>query len=362
MMSLQVKCPCGRRKVTLAVAEGREPTQQSLECDATCLKQQRARQLADAFGAPPEAQGHLSVWERNRDFNYPPELIAFARTRRDWAQDVEGRLSAFVEAGPSARRVALPAMPKATRRLVHILAEQYGLTSMSHGQGTRRHVELYRGANAGLPRKSLCQVAQETTPEELERLLAEVEARCLYLTSVEPDLNPTAYLREFAERMVVTGGGSSELRCLFETRADAESAAAALGGGRKGKFVLDRTRGWCATQPSTAAKRDVAPSGDAERPPAGGAAQSNPRGGLSAFDMPSEPAAAAAASQRQFLAELPPDIRAEVSRQLHEQVSHLAAAEEASGADGGAGGVPAASDLAEHRGGAMDDWEALLES
>ena len=58
-----------------------------------------------------------------------------------------------------------PPMPKPDRRIAHLLANQYGLTCVSQGQEPKRHLECYKGANAGIPATLLSEAAARVTGE-----------------------------------------------------------------------------------------------------------------------------------------------------------------------------------------------------
>lgn len=52
--------------------------------DAACEREKRAKALADAFGVDPSApDAHLSHWERNREANYTPEMLLYAKARKE---------------------------------------------------------------------------------------------------------------------------------------------------------------------------------------------------------------------------------------------------------------------------------------
>ena len=77
---------------------------------------------------------------------FSAEAINMARTQPAWILSAERHLEAFLTG--DARRESLPPMTRPQRAVVHELAKNYGIATASYGDEPRRHVDLFRSANA----------------------------------------------------------------------------------------------------------------------------------------------------------------------------------------------------------------------
>ncbi len=74
--------------------------------------------------------------------DYSVDLLIYAWHNREFVDEVERQLAAFVASNDRRRR--LPAMPKDQRRFVQELAKEYRITTASQGQEPNRAVELFK--------------------------------------------------------------------------------------------------------------------------------------------------------------------------------------------------------------------------
>ena len=184
LVSVRVKCPCGRIKSTRVIEEG-DPVPK-LECDGICrlegTKEDRKKQLDDAFGI--DSASHTSRFERRQvDWGANPKnapLLQAAKADPDLIKDYEALLDEFLKS-PAARKVLAPA-PKKHRMVLHHMAEAYGLSSVSMGSEPNRSVQLFKPLTAtssatvtttaaGPPEQLLSQYIVGVTAREIEALV-----------------------------------------------------------------------------------------------------------------------------------------------------------------------------------------------
>ncbi|GIL90585.1 hypothetical protein Vretifemale_18218 [Volvox reticuliferus] len=238
LRKVTVHCPCGNRVEHLALRSVEE-----LACDRDCATKQRRAQLADAFGVNI-VEGHVPYFDRHRTPHFTAaQILAAQAAGIDWVASIERELAGFV-ADPSVRRTSLVVgMSQAQRKLVHELAEHYGLSSHSVGQGASRAVQLLKGATSGVPTRLLSVVAAATAPEEIARLAAGSEGASgpgwvIKLVDVAPGVDVRKHLWTWEGDYTLTPvpGSSSSLRLIFNRESSFRDCCARLGGGIRGVF------------------------------------------------------------------------------------------------------------------------------
>ncbi|EFJ49950.1 hypothetical protein VOLCADRAFT_120687 [Volvox carteri f. nagariensis] len=274
LRKVTVRCRCGNRVEHLALRPDEKAPE--LVCDRDCTVKQRRAQLAEAFGVAA-ADSHVSYFDRHRTPNYTTELILAAQAAgTEWVASVEQDLARFL-ADSSVRRTSLAAgMSQSQRRLVHELAEHYGLVSHSIGQGSSRAVQLLKGAASGAPTRLLSVVAAATPAEELARLASGSGGAAgggwvIKLVDVAPGTNVQHYLRAWEGDYTATPvqGSSSSLQLTFHRESSFRDCRSRLGGGIRGVF-----------------RTEVEREHDGARPAAGPAAGSGPTAGGVALKPP----------------------------------------------------------------------------
>ncbi len=136
-----------------------------LPCDDVCAKEIRKKQLAQAFG------------KQHQNWTDAQALIGLAKTHPTLLRRAEANLanlvlrnSGFVfEEGAIVPNVVFPGLTAAQRKLVHLLAESFGLKSESFGEEAQRSVWVTLRPGSRLPTAPLSSV--------LENQQREAEAR-----------------------------------------------------------------------------------------------------------------------------------------------------------------------------------------
>jgi hypothetical protein len=163
---IAIYCECGRRSVKVncnlthqgdpdanqKVLDGRPV----LECDEVCQKEIRKKQLAIAFGKQHQ------VWQDSQI------MIGLARTHPLLLRRVEQQLSFLIsqnadflfESDAIVPNVVFPSMGSAQRKLVHLVAESFGLVSESFGAENTRAVWVTLRPNAKVPQILLSSIIQ----------------------------------------------------------------------------------------------------------------------------------------------------------------------------------------------------------
>ncbi|GLI68491.1 hypothetical protein VaNZ11_012933 [Volvox africanus] len=247
LRKVTVRCACGNRVEHLALRSVEEPPQ--LACHRDCATKQRRAQLADAFGVD-KVDGHVAYFDRHRTPHFTAEQILAAQAAGiDWVATVERDLATFL-ADPSVRRTSLaPGMSQAQRKLVHELAEHYGLSSYSVGQGASRAVQLLKAPSSGVPTRLLSVVAAAAVPDELARLAAgsggvSGPGWVIKLVDIAPGVDVHKHLWTWDGDCTITPvqGSSSSLRLTFKRESAFRDCCARLGGGMRGVFrtVVER--------------------------------------------------------------------------------------------------------------------------
>ena len=161
---ITITCECGRQslKATCGVLDG-EPTVEhpTIACDETCAKELRKKQLAQAFGKQHQA------WQDSQ------MMVGLARTHPLLLRRIEQQLCFLISNNAGFEftddaivpNVVFPSMGAAQRKLVHLVAESFGLSSESFGQDRARAVWVTLRPNAHPPTTLLSQVLQEQQQE-----------------------------------------------------------------------------------------------------------------------------------------------------------------------------------------------------
>ena len=182
LVSVRVKCACGRKKSSKVIEEG-DPVPK-LDCDGICRlegsKEDRKKQLDGAFGI--DSASHTSRFElRQVDWGANAKrapLLQAAKADPRLIKDYEALLEEFLRSS-AARKVLAPA-PKKHRMVLHHMAEAYGLSSVSMGAEPNRSTQLFKplaptssgtATKAGLPSPLLSQYIMGVTAKEIEALV-----------------------------------------------------------------------------------------------------------------------------------------------------------------------------------------------
>lgn len=155
-------------------------------------------------------------------------------------------------------RYTMAPMPRAQRAIVHEMAEQYGLATVSSGHEPFRCVELYKTGSActsesssrtimptvryGIPQKLLSKVALIVSDEEIESLLKAANGYPVKFVDVAPSTDLYYYLRRWDnERWKLEWLNASEAVCTFAEERDKNDMLDSFGGGIRGIFRIDRS-------------------------------------------------------------------------------------------------------------------------
>ena len=232
-----VHCPCGRRVSHQVLEEGKEP--RKLHCDAVCDIEKRRASLATAFGIE-NPDRHISIFDR-RQAEWSGALLAAAKQNPKFIKNIERELELFV-VDKTAKRRALSAFPRVHRAIVHGMAAQYGLATISSGQEPNRFVEMIKppSSSPALPDRLLSHIAEVVSDSEISELLAAGEGHPIRFVDIVPACDITYYLRSWEGRYSVEWEGNSAAIVRFERKEDKMEALDVFGGGIRGIFLLDR--------------------------------------------------------------------------------------------------------------------------
>ncbi|KAI8111744.1 hypothetical protein M9435_004243 [Picochlorum sp. BPE23] len=232
LVSHAVRCPCGRRKTHHVVPEGDDVP--ILECDAICRLEDRKNRLDDAFGI--DRSRHISVFNR-RKASWNGTLLKAAKDDIATIQMIEKELEDFVRSSSNRRQMA--PSPKSQRAILHMMAEQYGITTASTGSGPNRAVQLFRGTSCGLPDRLLSSVSPTVSEEEIAKLLLAAEGFQLKFVDIAPTVDLHYFLRQFESHYTLSWPSSTTAIATFDEESVKQAVVNQLGGGIRGLFRID---------------------------------------------------------------------------------------------------------------------------
>ncbi|GMH39850.1 hypothetical protein BSKO_07754 [Bryopsis sp. KO-2023] len=233
LVTVQVRCPCGRRIQHPVVEEGKpEPR---LDCNGECAKRNRRSQLADAFGVGnPDSYVPVADRPSSKIVKYPIELITWAREDPDGVSEVERHLQEFL-LDSKEQRTRITLSPKIHKTLVQKLAELYGVIPRRSGD----RVELFRTPSAAPPHQSLTRFSAMMSEEEYWELVNGAESLTLTLVDVDPRADIHGFLSHWAGEYILKRSGTTAT-VAFTTKANYDSASSHLAGGRRGQFRIQK--------------------------------------------------------------------------------------------------------------------------
>jgi len=150
-----VTCECQHRKQEAkcqATKAHPAPTHDALRCDDECRRLQRNAKVASALRLDPATLADTHI-------PYADETLRLFRDAAPaaWAQARERELRAFAD-DDAARRLNFRPAPGPHRALLHALAADYGLDSLSQDPEPLRHVSVFNTPRfVAAPRKTLAQ-------------------------------------------------------------------------------------------------------------------------------------------------------------------------------------------------------------
>ncbi|XP_040287428.1 transcriptional repressor NF-X1 isoform X2 [Bufo bufo] len=189
---VDLQCECGRRKESV-VCSAASSAYQRLQCDEECLALERNRRLAEA----------LNITENSDPFNtrsgskFSDSLKDDARKDLKFVSEIEREVKALVDAVNKGKQTkkshCFPPMNRDHRKIIHDLAEVYGVESVSYDNEPKRNVVI-----TAVKGKSMC--PNVTLMAVIER---EIQAR-------PPP--PIAHYRHQAERNGASSGPPKTMR------------------------------------------------------------------------------------------------------------------------------------------------------
>lgn len=280
-------CACGHLKQSVVIAETVDP--EPLKCNAACEKEKRRKQLAEAFGV--NAEDHTPWVDRLHTPAYTPRTLLLARLEAPTLEKIEKEFAAFVSDASAKRRVLPFFLTRVQRELVHGIAAQYGVVAKSSGAEPQRTMELFKGPVVRIPKPLASVAASQITQAELEAQQREKEVFHVYLIDVEPGA-PIAHLMKLfqGEYVLDRVPGRNEVVLRFESKKRAQDALDVLGGGVRGNFRVDRTRG-AAVQGGGAGTGVMQPGAPPPPPPPASSLTATAKGAANAVPMASSGAA-----------------------------------------------------------------------
>lgn len=156
-------CSCGRIKneVKCLASFSNPKPDQSLKCNDECARLERNRRLADALNINPDNHTNEHVPFSENTLKLYKEMKNWAdnqeRTFRYLCQDLEEKSHRF------------DPMPNRHRQFLHLLADDFGLTSESQDFNDHRHVVIWKTKTvAPAPGKTLAQSLEIRKKQILE--------------------------------------------------------------------------------------------------------------------------------------------------------------------------------------------------
>lgn len=238
LVSHQVKCPCGRRKTNHVVPEG-QPVP-SLTCDGICRLEGRKNQLDDAFGI--DRTSHISVFNK-RKVTWSGILLRAAKDDVQRIREFEILLEDFLRSR-SARRQLGPS-PKSHRAILHGMAEQYGIPTVSLGNDPNRAVQLFKPTGnapaAGIPDRLLSEVCTTVSDEEIANLIKAAQGHHLRFIDISKTVDLDYFLRSYCDPdgYRVEWDGDDTATVIFKHEDALTNAKQGLQGGIRGLFRID---------------------------------------------------------------------------------------------------------------------------
>jgi len=238
LVSHQVRCPCGRRKTNHVVPEGQSVP--SLECDGICRLEGRKNQIDDAFGI--NRSSHISVFNRKKA-TWSGTLLKAAKEDVERIKEFELLLEEFVKSR-AARRQLAPS-PKPHRAILHGMAEQYGVPTVSLGNEPNRAVQLFKPTgNApapGIPDQLLSAVCTTVSDQEIANLIKAAQGYQLRFTDIAKTVDLHYHLRSYSEPdgYTITWDGEDSATAVFTSEDPWNRAKEGLQGGIRGMFRID---------------------------------------------------------------------------------------------------------------------------
>lgn len=238
LVSHQVRCPCGRRKTNHVVPEGQSVP--SLECDGICRLEGRKNQIDDAFGI--NRSSHISVFNRKKA-TWSGTLLKAAKEDVERIKEFELLLEEFVKSR-AARRQLAPS-PKPHRAILHGMAEQYGVPTVSLGNEPNRAVQLFKPTgNApapGIPDQLLSAVCTTVSDQEIANLIKAAQGYQLRFTDIAKTVDLHYHLRSYSEPdgYTITWDGEDSATAVFTSKDPWNRAKEGLQGGIRGMFRID---------------------------------------------------------------------------------------------------------------------------
>ena len=218
----------------------------ALSSTLDAAREARRKQLASAFGVDnPDTRP--SSFAASAAQAFTAETLALARQEPDFVRDIERRFDEALAAadancavGPKGRRVSLPAMPRAKRRLVHEVGATYHIMTQAYGEGPGRHIDLF--LVPGLSSHPSCRLsdAARAPPEQLPAPVGGGGAalRLLFTdVAAEADLERMlqAWAGDYELSAAGTGGNAVATFCREAAFNDARDR---LAGGVRGLFTV----------------------------------------------------------------------------------------------------------------------------
>ncbi|DBA03333.1 TPA: hypothetical protein N0F65_004610 [Lagenidium giganteum] len=131
----------------------------------------RNQRLAQALGLARGGMGNNSVQafeEEMKTPSYPPELVEWGKLNSSYLHTVERRLERVIGEA-SCYSVSLRPMPADERRLMHMLAEFYGVASESYDEEPRRRLSFFKRDDARVPYVTLSQFIRNSAKRPPQR-------------------------------------------------------------------------------------------------------------------------------------------------------------------------------------------------
>lgn len=146
-------CPCGhyKKEVKCSVSTSNpSPSRSELRCDEECSRLDRNRRLAEALNI--DASSHT-----DDHVPYSDATLKLYNDHPNWSDAQERQFRVFANSRDEVR-IRYKPMKQPQRRFLHVLAQDFGLSSRSEDQEPYRYVVIYKTDKfVGPPVKTLAQ-------------------------------------------------------------------------------------------------------------------------------------------------------------------------------------------------------------
>lgn len=152
MVSLSCKCGRIKQKIPCGASASKQSCAGTLlDCEVSCVVQERQEQLSQAFGFQSKSTDEPKI--NVNDIPYTPKTLKTYELQKKWCSNIEDMLKSFINSDKQSFH--FKPMRREQRDFVHELAESYNLFSESQDPEPQRSVFIMKRALSHIPDLSL---------------------------------------------------------------------------------------------------------------------------------------------------------------------------------------------------------------